>query len=92
MPGWTFLTHHGHVLCKLAEQTDSRIETIAKDVGITERQTINILSDLVTGGYVTKTKQGRNNHYQVNMAAKLRHKTNQNHTVGDLVQQLAELG
>lgn len=89
MSNWTFLTHHGHVLLQLAQASDSRIEVIAEAIGITERQTINILSDLVEGGYVVKTKVGRRNFYEVNMDAKLRHKTNSENTVGDLIEQLA---
>jgi hypothetical protein len=38
---------------------------IAESVGITERATQRIVADLVDGGYIERTRQGRRNAYAV---------------------------
>src|SRR5690242_20329925 len=37
IPGWTFLTNHGHVLLCLAAEPDKRLRDVAARVGITMR-------------------------------------------------------
>ena len=87
--GWTFLTNHAHVLVCIAEDPDARGRDIAAKVGITERATQAIVADLVAGGYVTRTRVGRRNRYELRPAAPLRHPLERQHTVGEL---LAALG
>ena len=58
---WTFLSNHGHVLIHLSRFPDSRVRDISDTVGITERSTQAILSDLEDAGYVTITRVGRRN-------------------------------
>ena len=70
---WTFLSNHGHVLIHLSRFPDSRVRDISETVGITERSTQAILSDLEDAGYVTITRVGRRNSYKVNSGAKFRH-------------------
>ena len=70
---WTFLSNHGHVLIHLSRFPDSRVRDISNTVGITERSTQAILSDLEDAGYVTITRVGRRNSYKVNSGAKFRH-------------------
>ena len=70
---WTFLSNHGHVLIHLSRFPDSRVRDISETVGITERSTQAILSDLEDAGYVTITRVGRRNSYKVNPGAKFRH-------------------
>ena len=70
---WTFLSNHGHVLIHLSRFPDSRVRDISDTVGITERSTQAILSDLEDAGYVTITRVGRRNSYKVNSGAKFRH-------------------
>jgi predicted transcriptional regulator len=53
---------------------------------------VNLINDLVDDGYVSKTKDGRNNHYEINKKAPLRHATSQGKTVGQLISALGELG
>ena len=62
---WTFLTNHGHVLLAIADDPETRLRDIAARVGITERAAQLIVSDLEAGGYLTKEKVGRRNHYTV---------------------------
>lgn len=75
MPGrqWTFLSNHGHVLVQLSRDPNLRIRDIAAAVGITERSAQAILVDLEKNGYVTITRIGRRNQYQINPNSKFRH-------------------
>ena len=82
---WTFLTNHGHVLVCLAEEPDIRGRDIAARVGITERAAQAIIADLVEGGYVSRRREGRRNHYEVRAAERLRHPLESDHTVGELL-------
>jgi predicted ArsR family transcriptional regulator len=72
-PTWTFLTNHAQVLLCLAEMPDLRLRDVAGRVGITERATQRILSDLVETGYIHRQRQGRRNHYRINSKAPMRH-------------------
>jgi predicted transcriptional regulator len=90
-PGWTFFTNHGHVLVCLADDPTLRTRDIAAQVGITERATQGIISDLVEAGFVTRTKEGRRNHYEVHPDRPLRHPLEAEHTVGELLVTLGKL-
>lgn len=70
---WTFLSNHGHVLVQLSRDPNLRIRDIADAVGITERSAQAILVDLETAGYLTVTRIGRRNQYQINPNSKFRH-------------------
>ena len=89
--GWTFLTNHAHVLMCLAEEDDVRGRDIATRVGITERAAQSIVADLVADGYVTRTREGRRNRYEVHPDAPLRHPLDHDHTVGELLVTLGRL-
>lgn len=88
-PSWTFLTNHGHVLVCIANNTEVRISEIADQVGIGERAAQGIVTDLVDGGYVTRTRVGRRNHYAVNVDLPLRHPLERDHAVGELLRAVA---
>lgn len=90
-PGWTFFTNHGHVLVCLAGGPDLRTRDVAELVGITERSAQAIIGDLVDAGYVTRTKEGRRNRYEVHGDIPLRHPLEQDHTVGELLVTLGRL-
>lgn len=87
---WTFLSHHAHVLIALDRRPDSKIEDLATILGVTSRSVVNVLNDLVEGGYLTKTRVGRRNQYSINKEAKLRHATSGQKKVGDLISSLGE--
>lgn len=82
---WTFLSNHGHVLVQISQNPDVRIRDIALAVGITERSTQLILSDLEKAGYVRITKNGRRNAYKVNSKLKFRHPLEANKPVESLL-------
>jgi DNA-binding IclR family transcriptional regulator len=64
--GWTFITSHAQVLVVVARDPHVRVSEIAEAVGITERYTYRLLSDLQKAGYVTRSRHGRRNEYRVN--------------------------
>jgi predicted transcriptional regulator len=85
---WTFLGHHAHVLLALSANPNHKLDELAAILGVTTRSVVNVLRDLVDGGYVVKVKDGRRNSYQINREAPLRHHTSDNRTVGDLIDHL----
>jgi len=62
---WSFLTNHGRVLLRIAQDPDARLRDIAASMGITERRAYSIVTDLTDAGYVVKHKDGRRNRYEV---------------------------
>ena len=87
---WTFLSNHAHVLVCIDRDPTIRTRDIAAAVGITERATQAIVSDLVEAGYVTRRRDGRRNHYSVVVNVPFRHPIEANHAVGDLLAMLDE--
>lgn len=59
--------------------------------GLTTRSIVNVLKDLEDGGYLAKSKEGRNNRYEINLGAELRHSTSGGHTVGELIKALGSI-
>ena len=82
---WTFLTNHLLVLACLTRDPELRIRDIADLIGITERATVQILSQLEAAGYLTKTRVGRRNHYTVHGERPLRHPLQEGRPVGELL-------
>ena len=80
-----FVTHHAHVLQVIFEDPSARLRDIAQVVGITERTVAHLLDDLEAAGYLTKTRDGRRNRYEVHDKLPLRHPQHRHHTVGDLI-------
>jgi DNA-binding Lrp family transcriptional regulator len=85
VPRWTFLTNHAHVLNCVAGDPDIRLRDIAERVGITERAAQAIVADLVEDGYLTRTRVGRRNRYEVHGDQPLRHPIESDHEVGELL-------
>ena len=65
MESWGFLTNHARVLLRIAHDPGVRLRDIAASVGITERRTYGIVTDLTAAGYIIKQKDGRRNRYQI---------------------------
>ena len=84
-PFWTFLTNHARVLLCLAEEPDLRLREAAERIGITERAVQRIVTDLEDAGVITRTREGRRNHYTINKEARLRHPSDAHVMVGDLL-------
>ena len=74
--GWTFLTNHAHVLLAIARDGDITLREVAAKVGITERSAQNIVADLVSAGYLNRTRQGRRNSYTIPAHRPMRHPLN----------------
>lgn len=88
VPTWTFLTNHAHVLLCIAQDPEVRLAEIARMVGIGERATHSIVNDLVEAGYVVRSKQGRNNVYEVHLDQPLRHPLEADHSIADIFRPL----
>jgi DNA-binding MarR family transcriptional regulator len=82
---WTFFSNHFLVLACVACNPDVRVRDIAGLVGITERATQAILSDLANEGYVERTRTGRRNRYKTRRSATFRHPLVQATTVGEVL-------
>ncbi len=72
-PEWTFLSNHAHVLLCIAREPGIRLRDVAERVGITERAVQRIVADLEEGGYLSRVREGRRNHYEVHADRPLRH-------------------
>jgi|LauGreDrversion4_2_1035121.scaffolds.fasta_scaffold08667_7 DNA-binding MarR family transcriptional regulator len=79
--GWTFLSNHSHVIICLARDPEMRVRDIAIAVGITERATIRIISELEEAGYVHKEKIGRRNRYSIVADKNFRHPLEAHHSI-----------
>ena len=82
---WHFVTSHTQVLLCLERNPDVRLRDVAQTVGITERAAQRIVGDLAEGGYVTRQRIGRRNHYTVNRGARMRHPSQIAHEIGQLL-------
>jgi PAS domain S-box-containing protein len=89
MARWTFFTNHLHVLSTLAAQPDLRLREVASKVGISERATHRIVCELVDEGYLTRTRVGSRNHYEVHLDAALRRPEQAGESVGRVIGMLA---
>jgi DNA-binding transcriptional ArsR family regulator len=89
---WTFLSNHAHVLVCLARNPDTRLRDVASEVGITERAVHKIISELEAAGVVSRIRDGRRNHYELDISVPLRHPLENNRTVGSLLEMLLERG
>ena len=86
--GWTFITNHGLVLSYIFHNTTSTAREIANYIGVTERTTHKIISDLESAGYIERRKKGRRNIYRVDPTIPLRHHTKQDILVEDVLEAL----
>lgn len=86
---WAFVTNYAHVLVCLAADPGARLRDIAETVGVTERTAAQLVKDLERAGYLTKTRHGRRNQYEVHDELPLRHPQHRHHTVGELIRFLA---
>jgi DNA-binding IclR family transcriptional regulator len=82
---WTFLSNHGNVIVYIDEHRTARLREIADAIGITERATHKLVSELVDEGYLTRTRVGRRNEYSVNSEMHLRQGALAQHTLHELL-------
>ncbi|TFD79464.1 helix-turn-helix transcriptional regulator [Cryobacterium fucosi] len=82
---WTFLTNHAHVLVTIARDPQCRMREVASRVGVTERGAQKIVADLVADGYITRTRVGRRNSYQIATGRPFRHPVTDGHELDELL-------
>lgn len=70
---WTFLTNHAQVLLCIAENKLITTREISEIVGITERSAQRIVDDLEEEGFITRSREGRRNRYEVHPDISMRH-------------------
>ncbi len=87
---WTFLTNHSHVLLCLVQDPEARMRDVADQVGITERAVQRIVAELEAAGYVTRTREGRRNTYEVDGSLPLRHAVEGHQTLNALIKLILE--
>jgi DNA-binding MarR family transcriptional regulator len=88
--GWTFLTNHAHVLICLSRDPEMLMRDVATAVGITEGAVRRIVAELDAADYLTRTRKGRRNVYEVDLGRPLRHPLEREHTIGELLSLMAE--
>ena len=89
-PGWSFLTSHARVLQAVAADPTIRLRDIAAQTGVTERTAAQIVGELERAGYLTKTRNGRRNHYEIREDLSLRHPNHHHRTLGELIRFLEQ--
>lgn len=85
-PRWNFFTNHAHVLFYLNSHPNEPLRKVALAVGITERAVQRIVAELEEGGYLVRTKVGRQNKYSIGGDAPLRHPLEAHRSVEDLLE------
>ncbi|WP_431676187.1 helix-turn-helix transcriptional regulator [Kitasatospora sp. KL5] len=88
---WTFLTHHARVLSMIWRNPEVRLRDLAVMCGVTERAVQAIVTDLESGGYLTRTRHGRRNHYHVIRGTFFRHPAEANHEIAGFLDLFADL-
>jgi DNA-binding MarR family transcriptional regulator len=72
MTDFKLLSTHGEALVCIARDPGMRLRDIADAIGVTERTAHTIVSDLVDGGYVERTREGVRNRYEIKAHEKIR--------------------
>jgi hypothetical protein len=85
MGSWSFLTNHARALLCIARDPGVRLRDLAAIVGVTERSAHDVVTDLVTAGYVVKDKNGRRNRYRIQEHLPLRDPITQERTIGEML-------
>jgi hypothetical protein len=85
MGSWSFLTNHARALLCIAHDPGVRLRDLAATVGVTERAAHDIVTDLVTAGYVVKDKNGRRNRYRIQEHLPLRDPITNDLTIGQML-------
>lgn len=72
----------------LSRNPDARIREVAQSIGISDRATQGIVTDLTETGYITRERIGRRNRYTVNPDIAMRHPAQDGHEIGELLELL----
>jgi predicted ArsR family transcriptional regulator len=88
MAEWMFVTNYALVLVYLAKHPRITARELAISIGITERAVRKIIADLEAEHYISKEKEGRGIRYSVNAKLPFRHQTQQDKSIGKLLEVL----
>ncbi len=88
MMKWTFITNHAAVLSSISNNPTITAHELALEIGISERAIRRIISQLHGADYIIKKKEGRRVRYQINPRAPMRHRTNKDKPVSELLKVL----
>ncbi len=72
-PSWTFLSSHAQVFLAIAQNSSVTMREIGEHLEYTERMVQNLVRDLEAAGYLSHTRVGRRNLYQVCKTQPMRH-------------------
>jgi DNA-binding IclR family transcriptional regulator len=84
-PTWAFITSHAAILLEVFRHPDATVRELAAAADLTERQAHRVLADLVSSGYITRSRVGRRNTYRVNEERPMRHRTVAHHQIRELL-------
>jgi DNA-binding IclR family transcriptional regulator len=90
IPRWKFLTNHAQVLVCIAHDPGILLREISEQVGITERAAHRIVTELATGGYIKRERNGRRNQYTIQSGISFPDRLGRVKRVGDLLAVLAD--
>lgn len=83
---WYFLSNHGLVLLAAVRNPDATVRQLAQAVGVTERTTFRVLSDLEAAGYVSREGgSGRGGRFIFREDMPLRHPLNRSIPIRQLI-------
>ncbi len=82
---WKFLTNHAQVLACIAHDPGVLLRQISERVGITERAAHRIVTELTDGGYITRERNGRRNHYTIQSGLPLPDRLGRVQRISDLL-------
>jgi hypothetical protein len=88
-PTWSFLTNHAQVLLCIAQDPGIRLREIGEAIGITERAAHRIVVELADAGHISRTRNGRRNHYTIQSHLPLPDPLAREQKIGDLLAVLA---
>jgi DNA-binding IclR family transcriptional regulator len=89
-PRWKFLTNHAQVLACIANDPGVLLREISERVGITERATHRIVTELAAGGYIERERTGRRNHYTIQSGLPLPDRLGRVQRISDLLRILVD--
>ena len=92
MAEWGFLTNHLHALYCVASHPGIRIREIADSVGVQERAAHRIVTDLIEGGYLTRTRVGSRNFYELQPNQPIRREGLDEVAIGEILDVLLNAG
>lgn len=78
------------MLLAIHRDPDVRLRDLAQTVGITERATQRIVTDLVEAGFLERERIGRRNRYVVISERHMRHPEQFEHEIGELLDVLRD--